>query len=363
LSGVNTAGAGGLTVTGHCYNSSTFAADGTVTGTTAWSSTDTTIPDITLPACPSGDFLGGISITGTGSSATETGGGGFVDGGLGGAPTGGPITGVGTGTDPTGGGPVPQPCLAQSSSCSTVWEQAEGNIWIKISPQDVPVNHGPGYRCELVTSAAVDVKVMPDTACPAPGAGTSPEPSPTTSPSGTPAPPTTILGPPKDDSDSSGAGLDLESCFPNGWGLLNPVEWVLKPIVCAFVPKESVLEADAQSIRSSIGSSALGTVATAVGDIVGSITGITSAASGGGCAGPTLPAVPTVGLKSPTSPLSACATPMATWASYSHGILTFLVYLGGGWVALDVIASAFGFHLPWKRISPWWENSEQQALF
>jgi hypothetical protein len=29
-------------------------------------------------------------------------------------------------------------------------------------------------------------------------------------------------------------------CWPNGWAMLNPLEWVLKPINCAFVPKQDI---------------------------------------------------------------------------------------------------------------------------
>lgn len=37
-------------------------------------------------------------------------------------------------------------------------------------------------------------------------------------------------------------------CFPTGWGVLNPIEWVLRPVQCAlewaFVPRQSVIEGD-----------------------------------------------------------------------------------------------------------------------
>lgn len=41
-------------------------------------------------------------------------------------------------------------------------------------------------------------------------------------------------------------------CFPSGWGVLNPVEWVVRPVQCAlewaFVPRESVVQAKMQEV-------------------------------------------------------------------------------------------------------------------
>lgn len=347
-------GSGSLTVTGSCYNASTFAADGVVSGTSSWSSSDTTIPDTTLPACGDDDMMGGIQITGTGSSAGVGTGIGPGEEGLSGSPTGGTLSG-----SPTGGGhPIPEPCLNTGSKCSTVWEHAEGALWVEVSPSAVPADHGFDYRCEIITSAGVDVTVAPDQDCPAPG--TSPSPEPTTT--ATPAPPGT-LGPPKDNTDPTGNGLDLESCFPGGWGLMNPLEWVVKPGVCLFAPNAAQMQSYATELKAKLSDTSIGTVTAVFGDFTGAVVGLASSAESGSCDGPQLPSVPTVGLTGPTYPLSACADPMKHWASITHGILTFLVSLGGGWVALDVVAGAFGFHLPWKRISPWWDGSEQLGLF
>lgn len=71
-------------------------------------------------------------------------------------------------------------------------------------------------------------------------------PTPTTTvPPSTVAPPTT-LAPPTDPENCVGAhcvggpglapdGSEGGECFPSGWGWLNPVEWVLKPVKCALV--------------------------------------------------------------------------------------------------------------------------------
>lgn len=45
-------------------------------------------------------------------------------------------------------------------------------------------------------------------------------------------------------SVSPSADQESKECFPTGWGMLNPVEWVYKPVVCAskalFEPKKSI---------------------------------------------------------------------------------------------------------------------------
>jgi hypothetical protein len=66
---------------------------------------------------------------------------------------------------------------------------------------------------------------------------TQPTPSPTVDPSPAPTPPPGQAGQPVD--------AEGRDCFPNGWGILNPVEWVQKPVKCAlswaFVPSTSTM--------------------------------------------------------------------------------------------------------------------------
>lgn len=83
---------------------------------------------------------------------------------------------------------------------------------------------------------------------PEPGAAPQPQPNPTLEPGtptqpgegpGTQDPETGIVGDPVTVQPGEG------ECFPNGWGLLNPVEWVLRPIKCAlrwaFVPSATTV--------------------------------------------------------------------------------------------------------------------------
>jgi hypothetical protein len=215
-------GAGGLTVTGHCYDPVSGAPAGDVSGSSSWSGSDTTIPDTTLPACGPGDALGGVDVTGTGSAsgvnATTTGYPPDVLGGPG--TTLGPVTD----TDPS----IPDACVAQDAQCYTTWQNQVHGHWVDVDTADVPDNYAEDYRCELKTATGSDVTTMPVTACPTPGA-----PDDTTD---------TGTGEPKD-GDIHIDGMVATSCWPHGWSMLyNPVDWVMKPAECAIV---HTLEPDA----------------------------------------------------------------------------------------------------------------------
>lgn len=57
-----------------------------------------------------------------------------------------------------------------------------------------------------------------------PGTGTNPSPDPVPGTGGQPDP-----------SDPA-----AQQCWPSGWGMFNPAEWVLRPLGCAFIPKTSI---------------------------------------------------------------------------------------------------------------------------
>lgn len=208
-------GAGSVTVTGHCYNAATGAADGTVAGSSSWSGSDTTIPDTTLPGCPSGDGLGGINITGTGSAS-----------GVAVTTTPNPTkygSPFGTGTGPiTVDNPwLPSECEAQNANCYTTWQHLEHSHWVDVDASTVPDNYANDYRCELKSGSGAALQVMPTTACPAPGAVDDTTP--------------TDEGDPIDGVTHIDGGTAVD-CFPHGWALLfNPIDFVMKPAECAIV--------------------------------------------------------------------------------------------------------------------------------
>lgn len=61
-------------------------------------------------------------------------------------------------------------------------------------------------------------------------------------------------------------------CFPTGWAVLNPVEWVMKPVQCAlewaFVPRPAVLEETATGITTAWDTKVTGKLATVLAPVV-----------------------------------------------------------------------------------------------
>lgn len=153
-----------------------------------------------------------------------------------------------------------------------------------------------------------------------------------------------------------------EDCLGSGWSW-NPWSWIYVPVKCAlewaFVPSSSTLTDASTSLSEAYNGSALGTVVTGAGDVVGGVSGIVSAAGGDDCSGPALPAVPSVGLAGESHPLSACDPPMSTWAEFSRVVLGVAVGIGGGMLCCSVVGAAFDIRMPWKSPDP----PEQQALF
>lgn len=102
---------------------------------------------------------------------------------------------------------------------------------------------GSGGLAFPKTAPRVGTLTVPDIIEHAPWPET--DPTPTTAPSTTAAPttlPTPTTVPEDSDAPPPGApggpqapGTEGGDCFPGGWGWLNPVEWVLKPVKCALV--------------------------------------------------------------------------------------------------------------------------------
>jgi len=89
--------------------------------------------------------------------------------------------------------------------------------------------------------------------------------------------------------DAPGGGTTLlqsGECFPSGWGLLNPVEWIYRPIQCglewAFVPRTSVMTATVTGLQTAMATRAPAQIAEMV-------SGWEFAPPPGGCGGITVP--------------------------------------------------------------------------
>lgn len=136
------------------------------------------------------------------------------------------------------------------------------------------------------------------------------------------------------------------ACWPNGWGVLNPLSWIEQPIQCAFrwafIPQPSAIEGDLEEIGGAWQASSVGQVVTSVQnwhlDTVPS-----------GCDGFTwVPPGPTPGTTSdPIQVADACPGQMfQSWAAWSYGITTVLTIVFGVAGLLGIGAQLFGMRGP-----------------
>jgi hypothetical protein len=160
---------------------------------------------------------------------------------------------------------------------------------------------------------------------------------------------------PTDPAPSATAGTANEtksdgdggSCFPTGWAIFNPVEWVYKPVKCAlvwaFVPPQSAIDAAQGRLQTAWNATALGTVSTAIGSIYAPITAL-STASAGSCDGPSfvIPQLPTMPHSITLHPLSTCPPLVAYILGIYMPIATAAIYIGGFFAGTRRILKAFG---------------------
>lgn len=199
---------------------------------------------------------------------------------------------------------------------------------------DYECHWGP-YVVQLTACAAFRKPgtIVPNTVTttsPAPGAAGTTADLPATMPttSGTPG-----------TSPSPTAGPSSSDCFPSGWGALNPVEWILRPVGCAlqwaFVPTTS--STTISGIRTDINGTAPAVWANAVG---GMFSGINVTV--GGCDGPPLHFVG-FGVDTVAHPFSACAEPMASIAPKVNVLASVLLVVFGSMACIRALGSGFGW--------------------
>jgi hypothetical protein len=121
---------------------------------------------------------------------------------------------------------------------------------------------------------------------------------------------------------SPDTGDQRQGCFPTGWAVFNPLEWVFRPVQCAmnwaFVPRQSELQKDGARVDTAWKTTAPYRVVAAVNVWAGQLPTVS------GCAGPhlafawTLPLPPILGGPRTVSydgyPMSACSDPAKTLA-------------------------------------------------
>lgn len=148
-------------------------------------------------------------------------------------------------------------------------------------------------------------------------------------------------------ADETKADGDGGKCFPTGWAIFNPVEWVYKPVKCAlvwaFVPPQSAIDAAQGRLQTAWDGTALDTVSTAIAGIYAPISALGSH-SAGSCDGPAfvIPQLPTMPSTVTLHPLSTCPPLVAYILGIYLPIATACIYIGGFFAGTRRILKAFG---------------------
>lgn len=144
-------------------------------------------------------------------------------------------------------------------------------------------------------------------------------------------------------SDPDGSG---EACWPSGWAIFNPLEWVYRPIICAtqwaFVPRDSVVVATRTQVMTAWEASAPSVIMTAFADVPALLPSATS-----DCQGPPVvfgeELAPFGFPTEPMYPLNACDQPYSTLAGIAQVVLPIFVGLGALLGVTKYAAATFGF--------------------
>lgn len=167
--------------------------------------------------------------------------------------------------------------------------------------------------------------------------------------------PTTGVETPVQTSPKTGEAISTETpqdapsrgnCFPTGWSAFNPLNWVLQPVQCAWewamVPRQSVIDADNETMKANVNKSAVGSVTTLLNGI-----GAFAAIDGGGCSG--IPwdfhmDFPGGSIDQHYALLAACpGDPLAQTAATAKSIATGVVWTAAALAWIRYIASIVGY--------------------
>lgn len=134
-------------------------------------------------------------------------------------------------------------------------------------------------------------------------------------------------------------------CLPSGWAVLNPVEWVMRPVQCAlewaFVPRPAVVAFEAETARTSWAGTSVVQVASVAGNL-GTLVGELD----GDCQGPPVTfgeGLATFGLSGTHYPLTACEGTAATLAGVSRASAVGTVGLFALFSMLHFFGVSIGF--------------------
>ena len=193
----------------------------------------------------------------------------------------------------------------------------------------------PAPEPQPSTSSSTSTTAQPTvTDSPTTSPSTSTSPTGTTDPSSTP---TSSTGPQPGSAGEPATGDTAgRDCWPNGWGIFNPSEWVLKPLRCAFEPSPQATATRAAELQAKV--DAVGVVP--LWDAIGA--NFSALDSGGGCAGPNVH-FGLSGVSQDIHPFNACDPPISTAAFYTKSLASVVLVVGGGLAVARAIAAGFGF--------------------
>lgn len=141
--------------------------------------------------------------------------------------------------------------------------------------------------------------------------------------------------------DPADGGDQRQACFPTGWGVINPLNWVLQPVKCAlnwaFVPRSSVITNQNNNLQTAVRASAVGSIGTI-------LTGIAAYAVGdGGCNGVHFD-VSIYSARIKGDLLKACpGDPLAAPAALTKTIITAVISTLAILACIRYVATIFGF--------------------
>lgn len=142
-----------------------------------------------------------------------------------------------------------------------------------------------------------------------------------------------------------GPGGGGDSCFPRGWSAFNPVEWVLEPLQCAFIPSP-------EAVNGFVGTVTTAYNGTAIGEWFSAIAGVGNVVvPDGGCEGVQL-RIPTLVGDGPGQTVSlfrTCDEPWHTVALVVKSMLIVMICWGAAVGVFRNIAAGFGLNVDWGR--------------
>jgi hypothetical protein len=157
-----------------------------------------------------------------------------------------------------------------------------------------------------------------------PGGQTSTAPAPATPPGSGPANPE-----------------QSRNCFPTGWGIFNPFEWVYLPVRCAlewaFVPRQSVINNNNNTIHGGWNNTAIRQMAMSIETLLAALP------DDGGCGGIPLNVTLPGGVQVSETLLNSCGPPLAAAAATTKSILTGSIIVATVLACSRYLAVIFGF--------------------